>query len=196
MAVMKASSMSPPGGRDKMVNADDPFGFRIPDIWDLEPIEGPRRRRNGKKKNAGPKRSTKRVGPGHTIVTYDHRTLHYRFKQSRADFEKAKAARRRKANKGSSRGPRSANAIYINKDGSYSSSTGRDVSLSARSQSDRGMSAIRRKNIARDDYDIDDMRALLNDARWEEVCGHKRWKYDAQSTVKEYNKYLKYHGKR
>lgn len=179
-----------------MVNADDPFGFKVPDLWDLEPMDGPRRRRNGRRKaNKGPERSTRYAGPGHTVVTYDHRTLHYRFKQSKKDYEKAKAARRRRSAKG--RGGRRSSDVYLNRDGSYSTATGRDVTYSTRGKADRGDRAIRRRNLARDGYgEVGDMRALLKDARWEEVCGHSRWKYDAQSTVKEYQKYLRYHGKR
>ena len=146
-----------------------------------------------KKKNARtkqkPKRSTKYAGPGHTIVTYEHRTLHYRFKQSPEEYERAKKLRRKKAQKGR----RTSQAVYVNKDGSYSSSRGRDVSDRVRRTTERGTSEIRHAQLKRDSYNIEDMRALLKDERWEEVCGHSRWKYDPNSTVKEYQRYLREH---
>lgn len=169
------------------------------------------RSRRGKKKNAGPNRSTKRMGPGHTVVTYDHRTLHYRFKQSKEEFDRAKAARIRKARKekdvrngrrnavkrnakgtrrSAPRTSRRDDSIYVNPDGSYSTATGRDVTYSTRGKADRGLREIRKRGIARDDYDIDDIRALLEDARWDEVAG-RRWMYDDQEAVRQFHRYMR-----
>lgn len=171
-----------------MVNPDDPWGFRIPDIWEIRPIK----KKKTKLNRTPPARTTRRVGPGHTVVTYAHRTLHYHFKQSDEEYERAKASRRRKAAKGRTKTRRTRGSpydIYVNKDGSYSTADGRDATYRARYMMDMGSRAMNRMEIGRDDYSLEDMRALLKDDHWEEVCGHKRWNYDAQSTVREFKKY-------
>ncbi len=147
-----------------------------------------------------PKRTTEYVAPGHTRVRYAKRTLNIHFRETEQHFKsKQKARRRAGARKGAKKRvyrPRD-DGIYVDFiDGQmvYVDSKGRDISLKARGYSDKGSREIVKKNLKRDKYNIEDMRALLSDAHWEEVCGHKRWKYDSQSTVKEYNKYKKKYG--
>jgi hypothetical protein len=167
------------------------------DPWDLEyQIEHGTRKNNYKQPKKKPKRTTKYAGLGHTIVTYEHRTLHYRFKQSQKDYDKAKNRRRKQAAKNRTGKERGYGKVYVNKDGSYSDSRGRDVSYRTRRTSERADRNITKRELEEDRHTLEDMRALLKDARWEEVCGHTRWKYDRQSTVREYKKYLQYHGKR
>ena len=171
--------------------------FYQPDYWDLmleKADKNPSKKTSVPKKK--PKRTTKYAGPGHTIVTYEHRTLHYRFKQSQKDYDKAKARRRKQAAKNRTGKERGYGTVYVNKDGSYSDSRGRDVSYRTRRTSERADRNITKRELGEDRYTLEDMRALLKDAHWEEVCGHTRWKYDRQSTVREYKKYLQYHGKR
>lgn len=138
-----------------------------------------------------PKRTVKYAGPGHTVVGYEHRTLHIRFPETKKEFEaKAKARRKASARKRSSNSSvlvdrdASGNMIFISKGGS-------DVGLRARSTTDKGKAAIIKKNLSKDRYTIEDMRAMLKDDHWEEVSGNKRWNYDKKATVREFNKYLK-----
>lgn len=146
------------------------------------------------------KRTTQYVGPGHTRVRYAHRTLNIHFKQSEKEFRAKQRARRRAgAKKGASKHvPRSSNnGIYVDfRDGQmvYVDAKGRDISLKAKGYADKGQNEIVKRNLKRDKYNIEDMRALLKDAHWEEVCGNKRWSYDSKATVKEFNKYKKKYG--
>lgn len=48
----------------------------------------------------------------------------------------------------------------------------------------------RHKDLRNDRYSLEDMRSMMKDDHWEEVCHHKRWNYDSNSTVKEFKKYL------
>lgn len=144
------------------------------------------------------KRTTQYVGPGHTRVRYAHRTLNIHFKQSQQEFNAKQRARRKAgAKKGAKKRtyyrPRD-DGIYVDyRDGEmvYVDSRGRDVSLRARGYADRGNDEIIKRNTKRDKYNIEEMRALLRDAHWEEVVGNKRWSYDSKATVKEFGKYKK-----
>lgn len=146
------------------------------------------------------KRTTQYVGPGHTRVRYAHRTLNIRFRESEKEFRAKQRARRRAgAKKGASkRVPRGRdNGIYVDyRNGQmvYVDAKGRDISMKAKGYADRGSDEIVKKNLKRDKYNIEDMRALLRDAHWEEVVGNKRWSYDSKATVKEFNKYRKKYG--
>lgn len=168
------------------------------DPWDLEYLveHGIRKVNNNKVPKRKPKRTTKYAGPGHTIVTYENRTLHYRFKQSREEYEKQKAARRRKAAKNRIGKEKGVGTVYLNTNGSYSDRRGKDVTYRTKGASERATRNIMKREIASDKYTIEDMRALLRDDHWEEVCGHKRWNYDPKSTVKEFKKYQMNRGKR
>ena len=64
-----------------------------------------------------------------------------------------------------------------------------EYTYAQRTALDKGTRAIHEKNIKRDYYEIGDMRALLKDSHWEEVCGHKRWMFDNKTLVKEFEKY-------
>lgn len=139
------------------------------------------------------KRTVRYVGPGHTVVYYRHRTLHIYFKQSKQEFDKKARLRRRHA---STTAPRKVDdSIYVDLDSNgnmvYISASGRDASSRAYATADRGKRAITKKKLSRDEYTIEDMRAMLRDDHWEEVCGNKRWNYDPAATVREFNKYLK-----
>ena len=135
-------------------------------------------------------RHTKYIGPGHTQVTYAHRVLDIRFKESDEQFKKRQHQRRVQASK--NRGPRD-DTIYVDYDSNgqlaYYTKTGKKVDAQARS--DKGKDAIIKSKLKRDSYTIEEMRALLRDDHWEEVTGNKRWSYDSKATVKEFNKYLK-----
>lgn len=69
--------------------------------------------------------------------------------------------------------------------------TGRDAESRGRARAEKGQRAITAAKLKRDKYTLEDMRALLRDDHWEEVCGNKRWNYDGKATVREFNKYLK-----
>ena len=147
------------------------------------------------------KRTTQYVGPGHTRVRYAHRTLNIRFKETPAQFKAKQRSRRRAgARKGAKNRPRRStrnDEIYvdfINGEMVYVDSKGRDVSLKAMGYADKGMDTIIKKNLKSDKYTVEDMRALLRDAHWEEICGNKRWSYDSKATVKEFNKYQRKYG--
>ena len=105
-----------------------------------------------------PKRTVRYAGPGHTIIGYEHRTLHIRFPETKKEFDAKAKARRRKA---------------------------------AKNRTDKGKTAIIKKNLGKDVYTIEDMRAKLRDDHWEEVVGNRRWNYDPKETVRQFNKYLK-----
>ena len=143
------------------------------------------------------KRTVKYVAPGHTRVGYAHRTLDIRFKDSQKQFlAKQRSRLRAGARKGAkNRTPRyDSNDIFVDfRDGQmvYVDAKGRDVSHRARRSADAGMDAIIKKDLRNDKYTLEDMKALLKDAHWEEICGNKRWSYDSKATVKEFKKYQK-----
>lgn len=154
-----------------------------------------------KSKKKVPKRTVSYVGPGHTRVGYAHRTLNIRFKETKEEFI---AKQRRRRITGARRGARNRaprrkdDGIYVDmRDGQmvYVDSRGRDVSQRAMRTRDSGQDMILKKNLKRDKYNIEDMRALLKDAHWEEVSGNKRWSYDSKATVKEFKAYQKKYGK-
>ena len=148
------------------------------------------------------KRTTQYVGPGHTRVRYAHRTLNIHFKESEGQFRAKQRARRRAgARRGASkRTPRSRNdgvyIDYVNGEMVYVDSRGRDITTRAKGYADRGQDAIIKKNLRKDKYTIEEMRALLKDEHWEEEAGNKRWMYDSKATVKEFNRYKRSRSKR
>lgn len=124
-----------------------------------------------KKKRTIPERSVQYKAPGHTVVTYSKRKLNIYFPQSEKEFERLKHKRRSLAAKNRSR------TSYYSGEYTYSQYRAKE----------KGMRAIHGKMAANTPYE--DMIALLKDAHWEEVCGHKRWMFDRKTLVKEYNKY-------
>ena len=46
--------------------------------------------------------------------------------------------------------------------------------MKAKSRTEKGKNAIIKKNLAKDVYTIEDMRARLRDDHWEEVVGNRR----------------------
>jgi len=150
-----------------------------------------------------PKRSVQYVAPGHTRVGYEHRTLNIRFKETPEQYRAKQRARRRAgARKGAKNRrytPRSrSDEIFVemrNGQMIYVDSRGRDISQKANRYADKGSSEILKKNLKNDKYNIEDMRALLRDAHWEEVVGNKRWSYDSKATVREFKKYQKKYGR-
>lgn len=157
-------------------------------------------REKDRRRKSTPPRSVQYVGPGHTRVRYAHRTLNIRFKETEAEFKRRQKLRRKHgAIQGAKkRTPRTRdNAIYVDMvDGRmvYVDSRGREINDKARRIAERGTDAILKKDLKRDRYNIEEMRALLRDARWEEVAGNKRWSYDSKATVREFNKYKKKYG--
>ena len=137
------------------------------------------------KKGGGhtPNRTVRYEGPGHTVVGYENRILDIRFRESQKQYDARKRARKRAAaRKGAAH--RSPRVSYYNGEMTYAQ----------RSNAEKGMRRIYEKGLNRDEYTKEDMRALLKDAHWEEVCGHSRWKYDNKTLVKEFNKYMKERG--
>lgn len=138
-----------------------------------------------------PKRTVKYVAPGHTVVGYANRTLHIRFKETKTEYDARRKARRRAAMRNRTHD----DTILVERDSSgnvrYISKSGSDVDLRANARASKGKTAIIKKNLSRDAYTLEDMRARLRDDHWEEVCGNKRWNYDPKATVREFNKYLK-----
>ena len=149
---------------------DDIFGYNeYSDPFDFAPS------RKSRKKM---KRTTKYVAPGHTVVDYPNRKLNIYFPQTKEQFEKLKRKRRSDAAKKAAKNRVPRHSYY---DGEYT--------YSQRTALDKGTRTIHAKQIAQDSYEIGDMRALLKDAHWEEVCGHKRWMFDNKTLVKEFKKY-------
>lgn len=141
-------------------------------------------------------RTVKYVGPGHTQVNYAHRTLDIRFKETEKEFRARARLRKSKAAKKAAKARASGiDALYLDRDANGNTitvtKTGRIADTKARSRTEKAKKVIAKRNIAKDRYSIEDMRAMLRDDHWEEVCGHKRWNYDNATTVKEFNKYLK-----
>lgn len=158
--------------------------------------------KTGKKLKAKPgvtgARTVRYVGPGHTQVRYASRILDIRFKETQEEFLKKQTARRRKAAKLAAKN-RNPDDLYLDRD-EYGNAvmvtkTGRKADLKGKSRADKGKKSIVKANLRKDAYTIEDMRALLADDHWEEVCGNRRWNYDKAATVREFNKYLKRKGK-
>lgn len=115
---------------------------------------------------------------GETIRRYKHRTLHIYHPQTDEQWRKATHTRRSRAAKEGAKN----RTVGFN---SYADPFG--LTDRQRRQQDWWLSQERKKEAAR--MGVEDMRALLKDEHWEEVCGHTRWKYDKKSTIKEFNKY-------
>ena len=115
---------------------------------------------------------------GETTRYYAHRTLKIQFPQTEAEWRKAKKKRMSAARK---------NRVY----GFNSKADPFGLTSTQRRQMDYYLAQERKKDAAR--MGVEDMRALLKDEHWEEVCGHVRWKYDKKSTIKEFNRYQREH---
>lgn len=121
---------------------------------------------------------------GETIRRYRHRTLHIHHPQTEAQWQKATHARRSKAAKLASRNraPSYGKGIYADPWG---------LTPTQRRQTEYWQQQQRVKESK--SIGVEDMRALLKDDHWEEVCGHTRWKYDRNSTIKEFRRYQMSH---
>lgn len=118
---------------------------------------------------------------GKTVRTYKHRVLTITFPQTEAEWRKASKKRRSIAQK---------NAIRSRTGGwSYADPFG--LTPKQHRETEYWLSQERKKESRK--MGVEDMRAVLKDDHWEEVCGHSRWKWDKQSTIKEYNRYLREH---
>ena len=134
-----------------------------------------------------PKAKTKknvRYTRGETIRTYRHRVLHIYHPQTEEEWRKASRKRRQAAQKNRDRSPG-----WMSSKVEYADPFG--LTSSQRRKVDYYKSQVRKKQS--ESMGIEDMRALLKDEHWEEVCGHKRWLFDRKSTIKEYNKYMMAH---
>lgn len=118
---------------------------------------------------------------GKTIRKYKHRTLTITFPQTEAQWRKASKKRRSQAQKNVIRS-RSLGFEYADPFG---------LTSKQRRETDYWLSQERKKEARK--IGVEEMRAILKDDHWEEVCGHSRWKWDKQSTIKEYNRYLRDH---
>lgn len=116
---------------------------------------------------------------GETIRTYKNRTLHIHHPQTEKEWKKASKLRRSKAAKG-----RTYRQGY-----EYADPFG--LTDRQKRQTEYWKQQERKKESA--SMGVEDMRALLKDDHWEEVCGHTRWKYDRNSTIKEFRKYQMAH---
>lgn len=116
---------------------------------------------------------------GETIRTYKNRTLHIHHPQTDREWKKASKLRRSRAAKG-----RTYRQGY-----EYADPFG--LTDRQKRQTEYWKQQERKKESA--SMGVEDMRALLKDDHWEEVCGHTRWKYDRNSTVKEFRKYQMAH---
>ena len=133
------------------------------------------------KRKATMKRKTRYVKPGVTEVTYPHRILTYRFKQSQEEYDRARHLRRVYSGQKGGKAPHTPR-------GSYASASGLSYGQKATKDKYGNLQARKAAKL----MDTGDMRALLKDEHWEEVCGHKRWMTDSKSLIKEYTKYLNY----
>lgn len=116
---------------------------------------------------------------GETIRTYKNRTLHIHHPQTEKEWKKASKLRRSRAAKG---------RIYRQ---GYEYADPFGLTDRQKRQTEYWKQQERKKESA--SMGVEDMRALLKDDHWEEVCGHTRWKYDRNSTVKEFRKYQMAH---
>lgn len=137
-------------------------------------------------------RTVKYVAPGHTRINYAHRVLDIHFKETEKKFKQRQHLRRVKAAR--NRKPAD-QTVYLDYDesGQLSYVSKRGTIINARSRADKGNNEIVKRNLKRDKYTIEEMRALLKDDHWEEVSGNKSWNYDNKATVREFRKYLKTH---
>ena len=142
-----------------------------------------------------PKRSVRYVSPGHTEVTYEHRVLDIRFKESQEEYDRRTHQRRSDSARNRKQPD---DTIYVDRDGSgmmtYTTKTGRNAELRSKSRKDKGTKAITKANIQRDRYTLEEMRALLMDDHWEEVCNNTNWLHNREATVKEFTRYQRLHG--
>lgn len=147
--------------------------FSDPDGWNDWAESNPER----KKRNVTYKK-------GETIRRYKHRTLHIHHPQTEEQWQKATHARRSKAAKlaAKNRAPSYSKGIYADPWG---------LTPSQRRMTERYQAERRNRESA--NMGVEDMRALLKDDHWEEVCGHTRWKYDRNSTLKEFRRYQMAH---
>ncbi len=141
-------------------------------------------------------RTVKYIGPGHTQVGYAHRTLDIRFKESKEEYERRKHLRRvHGARKAAKKRNDTIPAVFVDRNDagmvSFVTSSGKDATYSTKRKADKGRNQIIRKNLKRDAYTTEDMRALLKDDHWEEVAGNKRWMTDNKALVKEFTRYQK-----
>lgn len=118
---------------------------------------------------------------GKTVRIYKHRTLTITFPQTEAEWKKASKKRRSEAQKNAVRN-RTLGFEYANPFG---------LTSKQHRETDYWLVQERKKEAQK--IGVEDMRAVLKDEHWEEVCGHSRWKWDKQSTIKEYNRYLRDH---
>ena len=137
-------------------------------------------------KKASASRTVQFVEPGHTRVTYANRILDIKFKETDKAFaakkkRHAKAVRQRNESRN---GPKK--KTYRAPKDEYSYRRDRDLY----------MDEMISDTLSVDGYDVPEMRALLKDEHWEEVCNHTRWKYDDKSLVREFRKYLDSRGYR
>lgn len=162
--------------------------------------------KSGKKLKSKPgntgKRTVRYVAPGHTQVGYAHRVLDIRFKETQKEFDAKKHLRRvHGAKKGAKKRSETDAPIFVDKSDDsgmmiFVTKSGRNATHSTKRKADKGKTQIIKRKLKKDAYSIEDMRALLKDDHWEEISGNKRWMYDSQATVKEFNKYLKRKNKR
>jgi len=146
----------------------DPMGF---DDWSRPVI---------KKKKTGSLKPVVTRSRGHTICDYKYRRLHIYFPQTEEEWKKASSKRRSASAKASS--SKRVDTMWKNRMN--------DPYYQRKWQDDYDKDY--RKKIT-GSIGVEEMRALLKDERWEEVCGHTRWKYDKKSTLKEYEKYIQSH---
>ena len=132
---------------------------------------------NIRNKESGRKKTVYKKGE--TIRTYKNRTLHIHHPQTDKEWKKASKLRRSKAAKG-----RTYRQGY-----EYADPFG--LTDRQKRQTEYWLQQERKKESA--SMGVEDMRALLKDDHWEEVCGHTRWKYDRNSTIKEFRKYQMAH---
>lgn len=135
---------------------------------------------NTRNKESGDRRKTI-YKKGETIRTYKNRTLHIHHPQTETEWRKASKKRRSQAQKNAVRS-RSLGYEYADPFG---------LTSKQRRETDYWLSQERKKEARK--IGVEEMRAILKDDHWEEVCGHSRWKWDKQSTIKEYHRYLRDH---
>ena len=142
-----------------------------------------------------PKRSVRYVSPGHTEVTYEHRVLDIKFKETQEEYDRRKHLRRSNSAKNRKQ---SDDTIYVGHDESgnivYTTKSGRNAELRSKARKEKGTKAIAKRNIQRDRYTIEEMRALLTDDHWEEVCNNTNWLYNKEATVREFTRCQRLHG--
>ena len=131
--------------------------------------------KTGRKKQPTGKRTVKYLAPGHTQVQYESRKLDIYFKPNKAAYMR-KTGRTKD--------------VYAGPGGKLTDYRGRDIGDRVLKSHAKGSNIRHAQQIARDKYTLEDMRAMLRDERWDEVCGNKRWNYDSKATVREFKKYM------